>query len=110
MTDEAEQSIPSRGSHGDEYELPGGPIFSERFKMAHAAWEWCAEKGASVSAPVNIVTALFSLGLVVKRPTLSNEEREAILLAVEHGENTTSLGPLRPIWTLTLRRLLEQTK
>jgi hypothetical protein len=32
------------------------------------------------------------------------------LLAVEHGENASSLGPLRPIWTLTLRRLRERTK
>ena len=44
-----------------------------------------------------------------EEPTLTNEEREAILLAVEHGENTSSLRPLRPIWTLTLRRLLERT-
>jgi hypothetical protein len=44
------------------------------------------------------------------RLRLTDEEREAILLAVEHGENASSLGPLRPIWTLTLRRLLERTK
>jgi hypothetical protein len=75
MKDEAEQSIPSRGSHGDEYEFPGGPLFSERFKMAHAAFEWCRGNNASLSAPVNIVTALFSLGLVVKKPTLTDEER-----------------------------------
>ena len=78
MTDEAEQSIPSRGSHGDEYEFPGGPLFSERFKMAHAAFEWCRDNNASLSAPVNIVTALFSLGLVVKKPTLTDEERGAL--------------------------------
>jgi hypothetical protein len=50
------------------------------------------------------VSALYS------EPTLTDEEREAILLAVEHGENASSLGPLRPIWTLTLRRLRERTK
>jgi hypothetical protein len=83
MTDENEQPIPSRGSHGDEYELPGGPLFSERSKMAHAAFEWCRDNNASLSAPVNIVTALFSLGLVVKKPTLSDEEREAIACAAE---------------------------
>ncbi len=82
MTDEAEQSIPSRGSHGDEYEFPGGPLFSERFKMAHAAFEWCRGNNASLSAPVNIVTALFSLGLVVKKPTLTDAEREALWCAV----------------------------
>ncbi len=81
MKDEAEQSIPSRGSHGDEYELPGGPLFSERFKMAHAAFEWCRDNNASLSAPVNIVTALFSLGLVVKKLTLTDAEREAISAA-----------------------------
>jgi len=78
MKDNAEQSIPSRGSHGDECEFPGGPLFSERFKMAHAAFEWCRDNNASLSAPVNIVTALFSLGLVVKKPTLTDEEREAL--------------------------------
>ncbi len=46
----------------------------------------------------------------IRRLRLTDEEREAILLAVEHGENASSLGPLRPIWTLTLRRLLERTK
>jgi hypothetical protein len=86
MTDEAEQSIPSRGSHGDEYEFPGGPLFSERFKMAHAAFEWCRDNNASLSAPVNIVTALFSLGLVVKKPTLTDEERDAL----RHAEEATA--------------------
>jgi hypothetical protein len=46
----------------------------------------------------------------VNRLRLTEEEREAILLAVEHGENASSLGSLRPIWTLTLRRLLKRTK
>jgi hypothetical protein len=46
----------------------------------------------------------------IRRLRLTDEEREAILLAVEHGENASSLGSLRPIWTLTLRRLLKRTK
>jgi hypothetical protein len=46
----------------------------------------------------------------VNKLRLTDEEREAILLAVEHGENASSLGPLAPIWALTLRRLLERTK
>jgi hypothetical protein len=105
MSSEAEQSIPSRGSHGDEYELPGGPIFSERFKMAHAAWEWCAEKGASVSAPVNIVTALFSLGLVVKQPTLTDEERASV-------KNFLTVGRLYSHEAVAgaLRKLLGESK
>jgi hypothetical protein len=54
------------------------PLFSERFKMAHAAYQWCRDNHASVSAPENIVAALFSLGLVVKPPVLTDAEREAI--------------------------------
>jgi hypothetical protein len=54
----------------------GTPLFSQRSAMAAAAVEWCDSANAAV-CPVNIVTALFSLGLVVK-PTLTDEEREAI--------------------------------
>jgi hypothetical protein len=49
---------------------------SQRSAMAAAAVEWCDSANAAV-CPVNIVTALFSLGLV-KRPTLTDEERTAL--------------------------------
>jgi len=55
----------------------GTPLFSQRSAMAAAAVEWCDSANAAV-CPVNIVTALFSLGLVVKRPTLTDEERTAL--------------------------------
>jgi hypothetical protein len=57
------------------------PLFSSRCKMARAAIEWCRDNHASVSAPANIVTALFSLGLVVKPPVLTDAERQAIEMA-----------------------------
>jgi hypothetical protein len=72
-------SVLSRCSHGDT------PLFSERFNMAHAAFEWCRDHHASVSAPENIVTALFSLGLVVNRPALTDAERQAIREACDEG-------------------------
>jgi hypothetical protein len=59
--------------------------------------------------PVNIVTALFSLGLVVKRPTLTEEEREAIVtaLAFLRGE-TDEPGVAQD--AATLGGLLERTR
>ena len=53
--------------------------------MAHAAYEWCRDNHASVSDLANIVTALFSLGLVVNRPALTDAEREAIREACDEG-------------------------
>jgi hypothetical protein len=93
-----EPSPASAGSHGDE-----SPLFSERFKMAHAAYEWCRDNHASLSAPENIVTALFALGLVVKRPALTYEEREAVAWAstADWGSNPHAA---------TLRGLLERLK
>jgi hypothetical protein len=41
---------------------------------------------ASLYHPLNIVTALFSLGLVVKRPSLTYAEREAITDALAYWE------------------------
>ena len=79
------------------------PLFSERFKMAHAAFEWCAENGASLSAPVNIVTALFSLGLVVQKPKLTDAEREAVSECYEWA----TVADHRSL-AATLRGLLER--
>lgn len=109
MNDENERSVASAGSGAGEHELPGGPLFSERFKMAHAAWEWCAENGASVGAPVNIVTALFSLGLVVKKPALTDEEREAIEAAIDRFRDWVN-GTDDEERAVTLRCLLDRTK
>jgi len=76
------------------------PLFSERFKMAHAAFEWCRDNHASVSAPENIVEALFSLGLVVKPPALTDAEREALHWFAHYG--------LPEHRAATLRSLLER--
>ena len=76
----------SAGSHGDE-----SPLFSERFKMAHAAYEWCRDNNASLSAPENIVTALFALGLVVKRPVLTDAETLAIKTALVYLKEDPAL-------------------
>ena len=109
MSDENERSVASDGSVGGEHELPGVPLYSERFKMAHAAWEWCAKNGASVSAPVNIVTALFSLGLVVKKPTLTDAEREAIEAAIDRFRDWVN-GTDDEEREVALRSLLERMK
>jgi hypothetical protein len=62
----------------------GTPLFSQRSAMAAAAVEWCDSANAAV-CPVNIVTALFSLGLVVK-PTLTEEEQLAIAWAAREAD------------------------
>lgn len=100
--DAARPSVASAGSQRDT------PLFSERFKMAHAAFEWCRDNHASLNAPENIVTALFSLGLVVKRPALTDEEREAIADAA--GRYVEGITPKAQEYTATLRGLLERTK
>ena len=84
------------------------PLFSERFKMAHAAFEWCRDNHASLSAPENIVTALFALGLVVKRPVLTDEERLAIEAGIANCEDITYGGPNDEEAAAVLRRLLER--
>jgi hypothetical protein len=90
-------------------------MFSERSSMAIAAERWCDQIGVSPVA-FNVVTALFRLGLVQKpHPTLTNEEREAII----HGQEAleyVGADPHCPCfetrtlqWAATLRGLLERT-
>lgn len=100
-------SASSAGSHGDAI-----PLFSERWRMSLAAVEWCKEHDASPNSPVNIVTALLSLGLVVATPVLTDEEREAITSVTlfyrgscdYYGANDEDKETLA-----TLRRMLERT-
>jgi len=78
-TNAAEPSGASAGSHG--------PLFSERLDMARAALNWCDRHNVERLA-VNIVTALFTLGLVQKpQPTLTDEERGAIEFAADIFED-----------------------
>lgn len=95
---DAEPSPASAGSQRDT------PLFSERRKMADAAFEWCRKNNASDRAIENIVAALFSLGLVVKRPTLTDAEREAIWFFAAIDSNYSTLGK----HAATLRNLLER--
>lgn len=82
------------------------PLFSERLRMSEAAVEWCKEQGASPESPVNVVTALLALGLVV---VLADEEREAIKSAIQWCEDITYGGPNDEEAAATLRALLERT-
>lgn len=96
----AEPPPASAGSHG--------PLFSERFEMGNAAYEWCATNNAPVSVPVNIVTALFALGLVVKRPVLTDKERRSIEAGIANCEDITYGGPNDEEAAAVLRLLLER--
>jgi len=88
----------------------GTPLFSQRSAMAAAAVEWCDSANAAV-CPVNIVTALFSLGLVVK-PTLTEEERHAIAVvrncAMTRAERFLTQSDAEREATLVLWRLRER--
>lgn len=72
-------------------------------RMGEAAVEWCKERGASPDSPVNIVTALLSLGLVV---VLTDEEREAIKSAIDCCEDITYGSEADAESASTLRGLL----
>jgi hypothetical protein len=91
-------------THRDE-----SPLFSERFKMAHAAYQWCRDNHASVSAPENIVTALFSLGLVVKPPALTDAELTAIKTAIVYLKEDDDFPGIAED-KATLLALLERTE
>ena len=98
--DDAEPSLASAGSHAAvawAVWYPEGTALGAYFTDDERKADSWRDAGATVVP-------------LYRYPALTNEDREAILLAVEHGENMASLGPLRPIWTLTLRRLLERTK
>lgn len=78
--DDARPSVASAGSHGHPI-----PLFSARWRMSLAAVEWCKENDASPNSPVNIVTALLSLGLVAPKPSLTTEEAEALEWISQHA-------------------------
>lgn len=86
------------------------PLFSKRMRMGEAAVEWCKDRGASPNSPVNIVTALLSMGLVV---VLTDAEREAIergidrLVGVE--DMSAGAGAADDAAACTLRELIERT-
>ena len=75
----------SVGSHGD-----ATPLFSERLRMSDAAVEW-SNKRKVCAGPFNIVTALFSLGLVAKRPVLTDAETLAIKTALVYLKEDPAL-------------------
>jgi hypothetical protein len=75
--------------------------------MARKAVEWCDAAGAD-RCPLNIVTALFSLGLVAVPPTLTDEEREAIEKAIGRELDAEWYGGPEPDRVLALRGLLER--
>jgi hypothetical protein len=85
-------------------------LFSKRMRMGEAAVEWCKKNGASTNSPVNIVTALLSMGLVV---VLAEAEREAIergidrLVGVE--DMSADAGTADDAAACMLRELLERT-
>ena len=103
--DEATPSPASAGSHG--------PLFSERLRLSKQAEEWC-DGNRVPHHPLNIVTALFSRGLVSLKPTLTAEEREAVvaadseLSAIGHNRPPDKAECLRI--SRTLRSLLERLK
>jgi hypothetical protein len=82
------------------------PLFSKRLRMGEAAVEWCKERGASPTSPLNIVTALLSMGLVV---ALTDEEREAIEFALDRLRGTLR-GNEECDHAESLRMLLDRTK
>jgi argininosuccinate synthase len=87
--------------------VAASPLFSKRLRMGEAAVEWCKERGASPTSPLNIVTALLSMGLVV---ALTDEEREAIEMAADDNRYHQDPGGRAAHIERTLRGLLERTK
>jgi len=113
MTDEAEQSIPSRGSHGE----PVGWQATDEFGRPSGFLSW---KDGETRWPKSATVPLY----IRPQPTLTDEEREAIRMArsimlVEHdlsvGEEFNGKQPRKSSgywWGLSdgLRSLLERTK
>lgn len=107
MSEQKDNAEPSGASAGSQRDTP---LFSERRKMADAAFEWCRKNNASDRAIENIVAALFSLGLVVKRPTLTDAEREAITWAINKTAQVYDDPEGGPIKREAMRGLLQRTK
>jgi len=101
--DSAAMSPASVGSHND-----ASPLFSERLRLSRLAEEWC-DSNRAPHYPLNIVTALFSLGLVSLRPTLTDDERTAIQRGIDELDGVMYMGPVDDAAAIaTLRDLLER--
>ena len=85
-------------------------LFSKRVRMGEAAVEWCKKNGVSANSPVNIVTALLSMGLVV---VLAEAERDAIERGIDRlfgvEDVSAGAGAADDAAVCMLRELLERT-
>ena len=85
--------------------VAASPLFSKRLRMGEAAAEWCKERGASPNSPVNIVTALLSMGLVF---VLTDDERDAVGDAIDDARQHDN--PHDQWVAARLSELLERTE
>ena len=104
MSDNAEQSIPSRGSHGSASRWNGVPV----------AWAAVGKNGVPMWLAYHrpdaegAVVGMAEVVPLYRSPTLTDEEREAIERASVAYELLPTVGAKQV--SATLRSLLERTK
>ena len=99
MTDEAEQSIPSRGSHG---EPDAWFAVGQNGRLL-----WGERRREMVARHVVDGTPIVPL---YRSPALTDEEREAIEWAIDKTARTYDDPEAGPMKRESMRRLLDRTK